>query len=598
MEPSIAELLTRAAQSLAAGELSQAEQLYRAILDRQPDHGIALHSLGVFAQQRGDPVSAIHYFNQLVTCYPTSASSWNNLGGVQVTAGRFDAAVTSFEQALRLRPDFAEAFNNLGVARQYQREWPRAIAAHRQAIFLRPDYALAYDNLGTALKNHGQREEAEVAYQRALALKPDFAEACNNLGILLQEQGELARARDCYQQALRLRPGFADASNNLATVLKEQGWLDEAAAQYQKTLQLDPDHALACYNLSQFAGEGRAHFRAGEMERIKAYLTAGKGSAQERSLFCFTLAELLNQQGAADEAFGYYRQANELYRGILRERNQAFDGQCQRALVDRVIAAHDPALFQRTQGWGCASQRPVFVVGMPRSGTTLVEQILASHPLVFGAGETGELTRLLNREAQGNTSPAFQPIAELLPSSAAAQELAGHYLQRLARLNAAAERIIDKTLENYLYLGLIAVVFPRARIIHCLRQPLDVCLSCYFQNFQNVNFASSLEDIGTFYREHERLLAHWRQVLPSSIHEVRYEELIRQPETAIRGLLDFCGLSWDDRCLAFHQQRRNVRTASCLQVRKPLSARSIGRWKHYRSHLGPLLQVLGETLPD
>jgi len=574
-----------------------AEQLFGAILETQPNHGEALHWLGVIAHQKGNQILAIDYLSRAVACEGAWAASWNNLGVFQTLTGSFAEAVSAFEQALRLRPDYAEAYNNLGVALRQRGELERAVACHRQAIRYRPAYAEAYDNLGSALKAQGQWEEAVAAYQQALALQPDFAAAFNNLGIALHEQGEMAQALSCYRQALRLEPGHVDASNNLATLLKEQGLLAEAVAQYRETLRLQPDHALACYNLSQLAVEGWYRFGPDQLNRLKTRLAGGNGSALERSLFCFTLAGVLDQQGATDEAFEYYRQANDLVRQTFQERRQAFDAQGHRALVDQMMAAFDQDYFRRVQGWGLDTELPVFVVGMPRSGSTLVEQILSSHPQVYGAEELGEISRLMARGAKEAGSSDASPQPQLPADRAEAQDLAAGYLRQLARLGGEATRVIDKTLGNYLHLGLIATMFPRARIIHCRRDPRDLGLSCYFQNFQSLNFACSLEDIGAYYREYDRLMAHWSRVLPLPMHEVRYEELVTHPEAVTRSLLAFCGLDWDERCLAFHHNPRAVRTASTLQVRKPLSARAVGRWQRYRSHLEPLLQALGLSEP-
>jgi hypothetical protein len=314
----------------------------------------------------------------------------------------------------------------------------------------------------------------------------------------------------------------------------------------------------------------------------------------ERSLFCFTLAGEHARAGHTDEAFAAYRQAYELRRGLLQDRGQAFDAARHRAYVDRLIAAFDPAYFRRAAGWGSDSELPVFVVGMPRSGSTLVEQILASHPQVFGAGELGELPRLTARlaKAAGSADPQRTPLP--LPDEATARQLAAALLGQLTRLGGGATRVVAKTLENFLLLGVIATLFPRARVIHCRRDPLDVALSCYFQNFQSLDFTWSLDDIAAYYREYERLMAHWHRVLPLPIHEVCYEDLVRRQEEVSRALLAHCGLDWDERCLAFFENRRAVRTASTLQVRKPISTQSIGRWQRYRAHLGPLLSALGE----
>lgn len=594
----VAETLAQAIQYHASGQLTVAEQMYAAVLEKEPNHVLALHWLGLMAHERGDQVLAVKCLSRVAECNRADASAWNNLGVLHIRIGNLDAAIAALEQAVRIRQDFAEAYKNLSVALQSKGEFDRAIVASRQAIQYMPNHAEAYDTLGTALRCQGKGEEALAAYRKAVAISPDFADVINNMGITLQEMGELLRAQECFGRALCLRPDHADFSNNLATALKEMGSLEESVKQYRETLRLRPYHAMAYYNLSQFAAEGKYRFSAEELDRLKSHLATGCGSATERSLFCFTLACVLDRQGSFDEAFRYYRQANDLQLKHYQERNQAFDAARHRTFVDQLIAIFDQSFFDRVKGWGSSSEVPVFVIGMPRSGSTLVEQILGSHPQVFGVGERGDLSQILERGkkvmhgVQVGTKDQ-ERTSLLLEDPSAARSLANEYLQRILRIGGTATRVIDKTLENYTNLGIIATLFPRARIIYCRRDPLDVCLSCYCRHFQHLNFTSSLESLGTFYCLFEHLMTHWRRVLPLPIHEVHNEDLIRHPEAVTRKLLAFCGLDWDERCLTYYDNRRAVRTASSLQVRKPLTSESIGRWKHYCSHLEPLMKALG-----
>jgi tetratricopeptide (TPR) repeat protein len=580
-----------------AGQLDQAEQVCHALLERRPTHADALHLLGVIALRRGDPDRASAYIERAIAENRNDPAYWDNLGVAHTTRRNYPAATAAYEQSLRLRPDNANTYSNLGVALLHQGKAERAVAACRRAVTLNPRSAVGYNNLGLALRLGGQLADAVAAHRQAIRLWPGYAEAFNNLGIVLQLQGELHPAIEAYRQAVQLVPTYAEASNNLATALKELGKLDEAVAQYQATLRISPGHALTCYNLSQFAAEGRYRFSPEELRYIEERLASDRVAALDRGLLSFTLANVLDYQGAFDQAFHYYRQANELMRqAIQRDGANRYDAGYRHALVDRLIALFDQAFFERAPGWGSATELPVFLVGMPRSGSTLIEQVLASHPRVFGAGELDELARRV-AAVDGATSEQGPYAADLsFLTEATARSLSRGYLGELACRGPGAERVIDKTLGNFIHLGLIAAVFPRVRIVHCVRDPLDVCLSCYFQNFESVDFSHSLEDIGSYYREYDRLMTHWRQVLPVPMLDVRYEDLIANQEGETRRLLDFCKLEWDDRCLAFHANRRAVRTASTLQVRKPISRGSVGRWKRYRSHLGPLFKAL--QLPD
>jgi len=542
-----------ASRCYSEGDLAHAEQHLWSILSKDANHPEALRLFGVIARQKGDLVQAIDYLNRSLICNRANAITWKNLGDAHFFAGNFRAGVAHYEQALLLQPNYAEAYNKMGIALDYL----------------------------------GDVEYAAIAFEAGLRVKADSPEIAYNFGTFLYKEGELDRAADYFRQALRLNPNYADASVSLAIVFKEQGLFDQAIAQFLEALKLQPDHALALYNLSELAAEGRYHFTPDQLQRIKDCLVSGHYSILERSHFGFALASVLNRNGSYDEAFRYYEQANNLKKRLLRENNKVFDIHAFQAFVDRIMAIHDQAYFERVRGWGIESELPVFIVGMPRSGSTLVEQILASHPRVFGAGEIGEIRKFVTRLAKAPKSWPF------LPNQNAARDLATAYIKHIANLGKGAARVTIKALNNYVYLAEIATLFPYARIIHCRRDPLDVCLSCYFQNFEEMPFTCSLDDIGACYLAYERLMAHWCRVLPLEIHEVCYEELIHDQEIITRKLLAHCGLDWDERCLTFFNTRRVVRTASSVQVRKPVSSHAIGRWKQYRCHLDPLFKALG-----
>jgi tetratricopeptide (TPR) repeat protein len=515
------------------------------------------------------------------------AHFWKNLGDRKLQAGDFVGAAADYQEALRHRSDLVEALNNLGITLKERRHWQKAVACFRRVLRLDPACGAAFNNLGNALKGQDMLAEAAAAYEQARLLLPDNAQVAYNLGLTRHQQGELDEAAACYRQALRLHPEYVEASNNLATLLKEQGAFDEAIAQYQATLKIQPDYPLAIYNLSELAAGGRFHFDNEEVNRILRCLSVGEYPPVDQSLFHFTLATVLNQKGHYDEAFDHYRQANEIRERVHAGQNGAFDAHSHQIRIDNVLSTYDQSYFQKVRGWGMDSAAPIFIVGMPRSGSTLVEQILASLPGVHGVGEMGEMPKFLEKWAhQADDVPA--------PSDPrTTQAMATAYLERLAQMSKSAGRVVVKALDNYVHLGLIATLFPSARIIHCRRDPLDLCLSCYFQNFQGVGFAWTLENIGVRYRCYEKVMEHWKTVLPSPIHEVCYEDLVYNQKAVTRELLAFCGLDWDDRCLSFHKTRRDVLTASNVQVRNPLSKSSIGRWKKYRAHLGPLFKALG-----
>jgi tetratricopeptide (TPR) repeat protein len=583
-----------AARYLQTGQRAAAEQMYRYVLELEPGHAEAMHCLGMIAVQAEKPSEAVAWFQRALAADQKNPAYWNNLGVAYNKIAKFPEAAAACRQALNLQPEFAEARNNLGIALYHQGDVEGAIKAYEQAICLCPGYPEAHCNLGCALKDQGKRDEAIIAFEKSVRLNPNNPESANMAGIAYQEQGNHTRALEYYRHALRLRRGYADAANNVATALKEQGLLDEAVSMYLEVLQLQPNHVFAFYNLSQFAAEGRYRFPLGLLERMRAIIAGRSCTDLELSVVCFALAAVLDAEGQYDEAFRYYQEGNELRKACLRESNLSFDAQRHRDLISRVITTFDRGYFRQVQGWGLDSEMPVFIVGMPRSGTTLVEQILSSHPEVFGAGELGEFPRVVaNLARAAGSSDLVTPLP--LPTAGQTREVGTRYLQRISELGKGAKRVTLKTLENFLHLGMIATAFPRARVIYCRRDPLDVCLSCYFQNFQGMDFAWSMEDIAVYFRQYERLMAYWRQVLPLPILEVSYEQLIADHETVSRSLVAFCGLEWSDRCLTFFKTTRAVQTASTIQVRKPISTKPVGRWKRYRSHLEPLLTALGQV---
>ena len=508
-------------------------------------------------QQTGQLASAEQLYRYVLELEPTNAAALCALGGLAFQACNWEQAIASFQGATRAEPRCAEYWYDLGIA--YGR----------------------ISSLGDAV----------AAFEQALLLQPHFAQAARAVGLLYREMGEIERAVACYQRALRLQPDYADAHTNLAGVLIEQGLVEQALAHYREALRIQPIHVHAYYDLSQLAAQGKYTFSPADLQQLRVLVGKENQPVLHRSVAAFALGNILDAQGAYDEAFACFQQANALRRAYQHANKRGFDAVQHRALVDEVIATFDRPYFESVRGWGTDSELPIFILGMPRSGTSLVEQILASHPQVYGAGELLAIPRLIDQlRGDGNTKPRPTAFAH----REIAQQLSARFLLRLTQLAARkkATLVTDKNLNNALYLGLIATLFPHALLVHCRRDPRDVCLSCYFQNFHYMHFSWSLEEIAFYYGQYERLMTHWHKVLPLPIHDVCYEELIANQEHVTRRLLAHCGLSWDERCLAFYNTRRAVQTASTIQVRKPLSAKSIGRWKHYQSHLGPLLEAL------
>ncbi len=470
---------------------------------------------------------------------------------------------------------------------------PEAETLYRWVLRCQPGQPDALNLLGVMATAVGQPENAiELIRQAALQLpnEPDFH---GNLAAAYQAAGRVADAVRHYRESIRLNPANVKQYLFLSDALVELGQPGEALSHALHARQLDPDSALAYCALGDLAGHGYYTLTEADVRHMLQLLDAGPGSPQDASLLAFTLAAYWERKCRYEEAFACYRRANDCKREVYRQANQAFDQEKHHTLIDHLIAVFTPEFVQRVRHFGIDSEVSVFVVGLVRSGTSLVEQILASHPEVHGAGERKDIdqltTTLHEQIPTADKYPACVPQLE----PGLARSLAYGYLQRLAREAGTARRVIDKMPHNYLHLGLIAMLFPRAKIIHCRRDPLDVCASAYFQNFKWQPHAASLDDIAFHHQQYTRLMDHWRRVLPLPIHDAVYEEIVADPQAGSRALVDFCGLEWDDGCLSFYRNERVVQTASKLQVRQPIHNRSVGRWAPFQAHLEPLRMALG-----
>jgi len=600
----------------AQGKLGEAVKHYQKAMRLSGGRAQIGNDLGTALAMQGQVEQAISAFELALKQNPNFADARNNLGNAYRLRGMYKPALEQFQEAIRLKPDFAEAHHNLGLVYLLLGKPSEAMGAIQHALRLRPNYADAinsfkevlnrYPNspeahldLGNALATMGRFDEATEYYQKALAQRPDFAEAFNNLSNIAHTKGRLDEALELVQKALKARPDYPEAHNNLGALYKEQGHFDKAQAEFHEALRIKPSYPLALYNLSELAASGKYSFTEDEFEQINKLLDSGKLSHEESLQLHFALWGVYDKQGDYEKAFAQFHKGNERARAWYKHRGSVYTPAKDRAFFNRIIAFFSPAYFQRTSGFGVASDTPVFIVGMPRSGTTLVQQILSSHPDVFGAGELGEMRRIAgslpelcnplpSRQGKG---PGFPECLANLSVEAAARVSQGH-IDYLTKIGGGKARVIDKMPFNFMYLGLIATLFPHAKIIHCLRDPIDTGLSCYFQNFNSLPFTTSLEGIGIFHKEYERMMAHWRQVLPTHVLDVQYEALIADQEAVTRRMVAHLGLEWSDQCLEFTKNKRAVRTASLMQVRQPIYNTSVGRWRNYAKHVQPLIDAL------
>jgi tetratricopeptide (TPR) repeat protein len=579
------------------GDDEQAFDHFRRAAELDPSLAVARSNVGQMLLQRRQLHEALGHCEAAVRLRPALAEAHCNLGNVLRELGRLDRAKACYAEALRREPGLAMLYNNMGQALQEEGKLDEALTWYGRGLERDPNLARLHTNLASLLAEREQYDQARARYELALRLDADHAEAHNGLGWVLHEQGRYEEAQERYRTALRLEPGLAQANCNLGMLLEELSDFGGAECSFREALRHDPRHAGA-WSLLATLLRGRLpeeDLAAGRRLLGDPDLTDGK-----RALLHFGLAEVLDARAAYAEAAEHLRQANALKLTGWRQRGQGYDPAAHAAFIDRLIATFTPAFFERVVGFGVDSVRPVFVFGLPRSGTTLTEQILAGHSQVFGAGElhlAREGFELLASGSWGKleTCPReeagdFENLARL--DAPTARDAADRHLGQLRALNEPAARVADKMPDNYLYLGVLAALFPCATFIHCRRNLRDVSVSCWMTNFRNIRWANDHDHIAARFTESRRLMDHWRRVLPVPLLEVDYEETVRDVEGVARRLVAWCGLGWEPACLAFHKGKGPVRTASVTQVRQPIYARSVGRWRHYEAALAALFAKL------
>jgi tetratricopeptide (TPR) repeat protein len=608
---------------LARNQPNDAVAQLREALRQRPDFALACSNLGNALRLCGDQEQALAHFRRALEIDPNLAEAHSNLGQLLLEHKLLDDALIHCQAALRLQPGFAEAHSNLGNVLREMNRLQEAKACYTEALQLNPNLGMVYNNMAQALQEEGKLDEALAwydealrrqpssvrihtnlastlaeqekydeaiaRYELALRLEPDSAEAHNALGWVWQEQGDYDKAEAAYREALRLKSDLAAAHCNLGTVRQE--WGDSAAAErcFRQALHYDPRMAGALTHLATLL---RQKLPEGDLDAMRRPLHDPYLSDGQRGCLHFGLAQVLDGLGDYGAAADNLVRANAITTIELAKRGKGYDPAAHTRFVDRLLEVFTPALFERACGLGSDSERPIFVVGLPRSGTTLTQQVLASHSRVFGAGElrlAGKDFEML-KAASGKEAAPFAALDRL--DGALLRRIADQHLARLGEMGAGKAHVVDKMPDNYLHLGLLAVLFPKARFIHCRRDLRDVAVSCWMTNFRHIRWSSSPEHIAARFAEYQRVMRHWQSVLPVEVLEVDYEETVADLEGVARRLVAFCGLEWESACLRFHESKGPVRTASVVQVRHPVYTRSVARWRHYEPALGPLFARL------
>ena len=616
LDKDIAALSYLAMNHFKKGRLQQAKDACQRILSKveRPD---AILILGMIAHEQRDLDVAVEHYQQFLSLQPNHAQTHYNLGLVLNQLGRTELAIDHYKKSIAIAANNAAVHSQLGDACARLQRWQEAAEAYQRVLVIQDD-VVTIIKLGNVFLAAQMLTRAIQLYEQALKRLPDNALLHRHLGASLHRMGQTQKAIRCFEQALSLRPDYVGALIDLALVLRQLGRTKEALVQIEKAIELKPDDVdahisraltlrqlgqpeLALQRLQQLIDVrptcGSAYYHISlieprpELIPIVERLVGDPGLANDDAIHChFALGNCLNRSESYDQAFDHYLKANT---GQRKTFSYAHGENIQ--IFDSLIEVYSKDFFQAKRQLGSGSQLPVFIVGLPRSGTTLVEQILSSHAQVHGAGEIEAFAgiNVSISEQLNSASPAPQCMS--LIDEKIVTEYAAQYLRELELHNPAALRITDKLPGNFTRIGLIKTIFPQARIIHCQRNPLDNCISLFFHNFVALRCSFDLTELGQYYLDYQRLMSHWENLFPGEIFTLQYEELVMDQEKISRQLIDYVGLQWDENCLDFHNNKRVVMSPSNIQVRQPMYKKSINRWKVYEKHLQSLIETLQQV---
>jgi len=509
---------------------------------------------------------AIDKVNALIKDYPKSSLLLNLVGTFYKSIKMPDKAIQSFENAITIKPDYAEAYNNLGATLQELGRLDMAVKNYEEALSIKPDYAEAYNNLGNICRENGQQDMAFKNYEKALTIKPDYAMAHYNFGIALKESGQRDTAVKSLEKALAIQPNYVKAHHSLSSI--------------KKFTKNDSQITL-----------------------MQSLLSNSDLSQSERIQLCFALAKANENLGNQDEQFKFLHEGNRLCK---EELNFSLDDSKNLFSFIKELFSTLPTVIEQSLSFEPSTKRPIFIVGMPRSGTTLVEQIISSHHAVYGAGELTTLPTLIGQEVKNHITQGSNIASTTiggeklniantyrLPEEAFIS-IRQQYLDELSRFDVPENMITDKLPLNFQYIGFILLAFPEAKIVHLKRDARATCWSnyqCFHTNNQN-RFSYNLDDLAGFYGLYVELMDFWHQLYPGKIYDICYEDLTTNQEEETRKLLQYCELDWDENCLNFHTNKRAVKTASSLQVREKMYQGSSEAWKKHEAYLQPLIKAL------
>jgi tetratricopeptide (TPR) repeat protein len=566
-----------------ANRKSYAEQLLREVVKEDPNSIEGLLGLGAFLSWGGDVAEAVELCQRAIKLRPDMGSPHYHLGRSYLKQKSFTEAAASFETALRFDPNVATLHHHLGVALQESTRSAEAAKAFERAIALDPRSVLSYAELGHLYLSKGNLEAAVSCYRKAYELQPDSARGNYFLGKALVEERKFDEGEKYLGKALSIEPDLIEAQVLMARVLQQFGNFDEAEKHLRRAIEKNPKRSDGYYLL--VTGRRMKDEDRDLVEKMLNLVSNTSLSPVEKRSLEYSLGKVLDDLGDYEQAMVHYSEANRLSQERLNALNRRFDRRELSQTIDLAINRFTKSYLDKCAGIGLTSGKPIFIVGMPRSGTTLLEQIVSSHPQVAAAGELGTWTDITKGPFQGHPT---------IPTPEVVREIGARFLKRLESVASKdAQFITEKTPQNYMALVQILATFPNTHILHCKRNAVDTCLSIYTTSFMaGPDFAHDLDALVFAYKEYERVMDHWRSVLPPNrFMEVSYEDVVSDREPVLREILAFLGLQWDDACMHHEQNENAISTPSLWQARQPVFTNSKERWRKYEPWLGPLANL-------
>ena len=585
---------------LNQGEIEKAIKEVENLIIDFPNSAILFNIRGACFKVSNNLEKAVESFKKAVTLKPDFYEAFYNLGVIEKQLGQIDSALKNYKKAIEIKPSYPDAHNNLGNIFLQLREYDEAINHFEWAVAFKPDFFEAYNNLGLAQRELDQINKSIDNFKKAISLNPEYTPAYLNLGQALKDLGQTQDAIQNFKNLLIVKPNFDQAFLSLGVAYKELGQIDNAIKSFESSIKVNPNLAVAYFNLGSI---NQYAFSEKDLSKMKSLLSDNTISQSDRINLCFTLAQINENSGNKDDFFKFLHEGNRLRKDLL---SYSIDTAIQNNLTIRKIFSSPSIIKNKIDYNDNRLKRPIFIVGMPRSGSTLVEQILSSHTKVYGAGEIQVLRKILNpilfEYINEDVSSASTQIGETtlklsetknFPKEAFIS-IREQYLDTFSNFNFSEKIFTDKSLMNFHFIGFIFQSFPNAKIIHLKRDARAICWSIYKNNLpqKGIGFGNNIEDLTKFYGLYTKLMSFWHDLFPGKIYDLTYENLTKNQEIETKNLLEYCELEWDENCLNFHKSKREVKTASAMQVRKKMYQGSSEAWREYEDYLKPLLKSL------